>query len=102
MTRNHITRIRHETRRRVGKVASVDALTPRMLRIGFTARDLRDFGSACLHYELDAPDMKIYVRRRKDKGHGQNIDCYYSQPDCPRPVLLDREVESGKAQGRDD
>jgi hypothetical protein len=53
-----------------GASRSSAASPPRMLRIGFTARDLRDFGSAYLHYELDAPDMKIYVRRRKDKGHG--------------------------------
>jgi NADPH-dependent ferric siderophore reductase len=43
---HQITRVRHETRRRILTVTSIEHLTPRMLRIGFTAPDLGDFVSA--------------------------------------------------------
>jgi NADPH-dependent ferric siderophore reductase len=39
------TRVRHDPRRRSLTVASLDRLTPRMLRIGFTSPDLHDFSS---------------------------------------------------------
>jgi NADPH-dependent ferric siderophore reductase len=52
MPRHQLIRVRHEIRRRVLTVASLERLTPRMLRIGFTAPDLHDFVSA-------APDDHI-------------------------------------------
>ncbi len=46
MARHRIERIRHETRRRMLTVEKIDRLTPRMLRIHFSADDLKDFVSA--------------------------------------------------------
>ena len=46
MSRHQITRVRHETRRRMLTVDTVEQLTPKMLRIGFTSPDLSDFVSA--------------------------------------------------------
>jgi len=52
MPRHSITRMRRETRRRMLTVATVEHLTPRMLRIGFVSPELADFDSA-------APDDHI-------------------------------------------
>lgn len=49
---HEITRVRRETRRRKLTVASVEPLTPRMLRVRFASPDLRDFSSG-------APDDHI-------------------------------------------
>ncbi len=46
MARQHIERIRHETRRRILTVEVIDRLPPRMPRISFTATNLYDFASA--------------------------------------------------------
>jgi NADPH-dependent ferric siderophore reductase len=58
MTLHQISRIRREVRRRRLIVSSVDRLTPRMLRIGFTSEDLSDFASAAHddHIKLFFPD----------------------------------------------
>jgi NADPH-dependent ferric siderophore reductase len=58
MATHQITRVRRETRRRMLTVASADLLTPRMLRIGFTAEDFADFDSAAYddHVKLFFPD----------------------------------------------
>lgn len=45
MQRHELLRVRHEVRRRVLTVSSLERLTPRMLRIGFTSPDLHDFAS---------------------------------------------------------
>ncbi len=79
VTRNCITRIRHETRRRTVTVSSVERLTPRMLRVSFTGPDLRDFVSVSPddHVKLffndgrgatenDRPCMRDYTPRRFD------------------------------------
>lgn len=52
MQRHQLQRIRHDVRRRVLTVSTLERLTPRMLRIGFTSPDLYDFASA-------APDDHI-------------------------------------------
>ena len=44
--RHQITRVRHETRRRTLTLVTKEALTPRMLRLGFRSDDLHDFVSA--------------------------------------------------------
>ena len=46
MQRHQLQRVRHDVRRRVLTVASLERLTPHMLRIGFTSPDLHDFASA--------------------------------------------------------
>lgn len=46
MARHQITRVRHETRRRMLTVHTVEQLTPKMLRIGFVSADLEGFVSA--------------------------------------------------------
>lgn len=57
MTRHLIERIRHATRRRTVTVATLERLSPRMLRVGFTAPDLHDFVS------LSADDhIKLFFR----------------------------------------
>jgi len=73
LPRHTITRLRHETRRRVITLASVERLTPHMLRLHFAGPELRDFAS-------DAPDdhvklffgeaMRDYTPRRFDPGSG--------------------------------
>jgi NADPH-dependent ferric siderophore reductase len=52
MSRHELLRVRHDVRRRTLTVTSLERLTPKMLRIGFTAPDLHDFASA-------APDDHI-------------------------------------------
>src|ERR1700738_5183139 len=46
LQRHAATRIRHEVRRRMLTVFSIELLTPRMRRFGFTSPDLGDFVSA--------------------------------------------------------
>jgi NADPH-dependent ferric siderophore reductase len=82
MTTHQITRVRRETRRRTLTVASVDRLTPRMLRIGFTAEDFADFDSAAHddHVKLffpdaargedDKPIMRDFTPRAFDPARG--------------------------------
>lgn len=59
MQRHELRRVRHEVRRRTLTVASLERLTPRMLRIVFTSPDLHDFASA-------APDdhIKLFFASR--------------------------------------
>jgi NADPH-dependent ferric siderophore reductase len=45
LQRHHIERVRHEIRRRSLTVASLEHLTPHMLRVGLTSPDLHDFVS---------------------------------------------------------
>jgi len=52
MPRHQLQRIRHDVRRRLLTVTSLERLTPHMLRIGFASPDLHDFASA-------APDDHI-------------------------------------------
>jgi len=56
--RHAITRVRHELRRRQLTISSIEYLTPRMLRFGFTSPDLHDFVSASHddHIKLFFPD----------------------------------------------
>jgi NADPH-dependent ferric siderophore reductase len=56
--RHAVTRVRRETRRRVGTVCSVERLSPSMLRIWFEGADFHDFESA-------APDdhVKLFFVR---------------------------------------
>jgi len=46
MQRHQIARIRRDVRKRTLTVSSIERLTPRMLRLGFTSTELRDFESA--------------------------------------------------------
>jgi NADPH-dependent ferric siderophore reductase len=46
MERHRIERIRHVTRRRMLTIETIERLTPRMVRINFSADDLTDFVSA--------------------------------------------------------
>jgi NADPH-dependent ferric siderophore reductase len=54
--RHHVLKVRRETRRRLVTVAATERITPKMLRIRFTSRDLHDFESL-------APDdhVKLFV-----------------------------------------
>jgi len=58
LDRHPITRLRHETRQRRLTVASIEQLTPRMLRFDFTCPDFGDFVSASPddHVKLFFPD----------------------------------------------
>jgi NADPH-dependent ferric siderophore reductase len=57
LQRHQITRIRHETSRRTLTLSTIEQLTPRMLRLGFTSPNLRDFVSASFddHIKLFFP-----------------------------------------------
>ena len=79
MTRHQIQRLRHETRRRTLTVATIDRLTPRMLRIGFQSPDLSGFVSASAddHIKLFFPSgegagecMRDFTPRSFDTGRG--------------------------------
>jgi NADPH-dependent ferric siderophore reductase len=56
--RHEVTRVRHELRRRMLTVSSIELLTPHMRRFGFTSPDLHDFVSASHddHVKLFFPD----------------------------------------------
>jgi NADPH-dependent ferric siderophore reductase len=86
MAPHHIERIRHETRRRSLTVETIDRLTPRMLRISFTATDLNDFVSASAddHIKLffpsgegtgegGPPSMRDFTPRSFDTGQGRLV-----------------------------
>jgi NADPH-dependent ferric siderophore reductase len=73
MERHRLARVRHETRRRTLTVSSIDRLTPRMLRLGFTSGDLQDFVSASPddHIKLFFPSgMRDFTPRRVDTERG--------------------------------
>jgi len=61
MERHQTVRVRHETRRRILTVSSIDRITPRMLRLGFTSGDLQDFVSASPddHIKLFFPSSDV-------------------------------------------
>jgi NADPH-dependent ferric siderophore reductase len=73
--RHQIVRVRHETRRRLVTVASIERLTTRMLRIELTSPELRDFVSLAYddHIKLffpqpdGAPAMRDFTPRRFDR-----------------------------------
>lgn len=75
-TPHQITRVRHETRRRVLTVVTRDLLTQRMLRLGFTSPGLHDFVSAShddhikLFFPTDGDEMakRDFTPRRFDSG----------------------------------
>lgn len=69
MARHRIERIRHETRRRMLTVEAIDRLTPRMLRIHFSADDLKDFVSA-----LADDHIKLFFPSG-DKGGAESETC---------------------------
>ena len=81
LQRHATTRIRHELRRRTLTVSSIELLTPRMRRLGFTAPDLHDFVSASHddHIKLFFPAangetaMRDFTPRRFDKALGTLI-----------------------------
>jgi NADPH-dependent ferric siderophore reductase len=72
---HQIVRVRHETRRRLLTVASIERLTPRMLRIELTSPELRDFVSPAFddHIKLFFPQpdgaaaMRDFTPRRFDR-----------------------------------
>ncbi|MDB5567501.1 MAG: iron-chelator utilization protein [Tardiphaga sp.] len=73
--RHQTLRVRHELRRRLLTVATIERLTPHMLRIGFTSPELHDFVSPSHddHIKLffptdDAPAMRDFTPRRFDTG----------------------------------
>jgi NADPH-dependent ferric siderophore reductase len=69
LARHQVTRLRHETRRRVITLASVERLTPHMLRLVFASPELRDFASAAPddHVKLFfGQEMRDYTPRRFD------------------------------------
>jgi len=81
--RHTAIRVRHELRRRKLTVASIELLTPRMRRFGFTSPDLHDFVSASHddHVKLFFPgdgedpsggktDMRDFTPRRFDRDRG--------------------------------
>lgn len=81
MARHQTRRVRHETRRRLLTVGSVERLTPHMLRLGFNCADMAGFSSAAhddhikLFFpaagEADArPCMRDYTPRRFDAAAG--------------------------------
>jgi NADPH-dependent ferric siderophore reductase len=82
MERHQITRVRRETRRRTLTLASIEKLTPRMLRLGFTSSDLHDFDSASYddHIKLffpaaqkpgdEKPPARDFTPRRFDTARG--------------------------------
>ncbi|PZW37873.1 NADPH-dependent ferric siderophore reductase [Humitalea rosea] len=78
MSPHAITRVRRETRRRWLTVASVERLTPRMLRIGFVSPELGDFTSASPddHIKLffpagaEKPPMRDFTPRAFDPAGG--------------------------------
>lgn len=68
MIRHQIVRVRHETRRRTLTVETIETLTPRMLRIGFTSAELHDFVSA-------SPDdhIKLFFPASGGTNEGQPV-----------------------------
>jgi NADPH-dependent ferric siderophore reductase len=74
MSKHEITRVRHETRRRLLTVSAVERLSPQMLRIQLASPDLHDFASASFddHVKLmfpgdgDTTVMREYTPRRFD------------------------------------
>ena len=77
--RHAIVRVRHELRRRLLIVSSIERLTPRMLRFGFTSPDLHDFVSAAHddHIKLffpsgdddgEKPSMRDFTPRRFNRN----------------------------------
>jgi NADPH-dependent ferric siderophore reductase len=73
LPRHQITRLRHETRRRVITLATIECLTPHMLRLGFNSPELRDFVSAAPddHVKLFfGTEMRDYTPRRFDAEAG--------------------------------
>jgi len=81
LQRHAITRIRHEVRRRMLTVSSIELLTPRMRRFGFTSPELHDFVSASHddHVKLFFPGtdadgrdicMRDFTPRRFDASRG--------------------------------
>ncbi|MBS7811289.1 siderophore-interacting protein [Roseococcus pinisoli] len=77
LPRHAITRLRQETRRRVLTLATIEQLTPHMLRLGFVSPELHDFASAAPddHVKLFFPTaegscMRDYTPRRFDPAAG--------------------------------
>lgn len=68
MQPHELTRVRREIRRRMLNVATVEALTPRMKRIGFVSDELRDFDSAAPddHVKLFFPSATGEEAPRRD------------------------------------
>jgi NADPH-dependent ferric siderophore reductase len=78
--RHELTRIRHQSRRRILTVSSSELLTPHLRRFGLTSPDLQDFVSASHddHIKLFFPDggqdtegrqtMRDFTPRRFDKS----------------------------------
>ncbi|MGD1879794.1 MAG: siderophore-interacting protein [Kiloniellaceae bacterium] len=81
--RHQITRVRHETRRRTLTLVTKEALTPRMLRLGFRSDDLHDFVSA-------APDdhVKLFFPLAQGAGEGPGEGPGKGSEDA-RPVMRD-------------
>lgn len=84
MTRHQINRIRHDTRRRVLTVQTVEDLSPRMKRIEFRSPELHDFVSASaddhikLFFSSDAGEdgrsvMRDFTPRRFDVDQGMLV-----------------------------
>jgi NADPH-dependent ferric siderophore reductase len=78
---HELTRVRHESRRRILTVSSTELLTPHLRRFGLTSPDLQDFVSASHddHIKLFFPDgghdtngrktcMRDFTPRRFDKS----------------------------------
>ncbi|MET0967952.1 MAG: siderophore-interacting protein [Tardiphaga sp.] len=74
MSKHEITRVRHETRRRILTVSAVERLTQQMQRVTLTSPDLHDFVSTSFddHVKLifpgdgDTTVMREYTPRRFD------------------------------------
>ncbi len=86
MERHQITRSRHELRRRTLTVATIESLSPRMLRLHFTCPDLSDFVSLGFddHVKLffptgealtegQRPPMRDFTPRRFDPAAGTMV-----------------------------
>ena len=80
MSERRITRVRHDTRRRLLTVDTIVRLTPHMMRIGFTSGDLDGFTSLSFddHIKLFFPaegsgaeQMRDYTPRRFDVTAGR-------------------------------
>ena len=68
LSRQPITRMRHDTRRRTLTVEAIESLTPRMLRIQFRSTELRDFVSVSPddHIKLFFPSQGAGEAQKRD------------------------------------
>lgn len=92
--RHQMSRVRFQTHRRMLTVATLERLTPRMLRVGFTSEDLGDFASASFddHIKLFFPSaldgsgkpcMRDFTPRAFEPGRGTLVVDFALHEDGP-------------------